>query len=120
MTKKILIIDDERDTVKMWKISLERNDYEVIAAYSGQEGLNKIMEIDINLILLDLIMPIMSGFRVLKLLKTNPQTKNIPVVIITCKTDTESLAKTQEWGAVDYLIKPFESQELLETVQKYL
>ncbi|MCX5712257.1 MAG: response regulator [Candidatus Omnitrophica bacterium] len=120
MAKKILIIDDEKDAVSGVAMRLEATGYQVIGAYNGPDGLKLAMEQKPRLILLDLMMPGMDGFEVLRKLKANDQTRNIPVIIFSCKGESDAIFKTQDLGSVDYIIKPFESQELLDLVKRHI
>ncbi len=118
--KKILIIDDEEDIAKTVSFRLSSLGYEVIAANNGLEGLEKAQREKPNLILLDVMMPKMDGFEVLRRLKDDPETKYTPVIMLTCRGESGSLFKAQDLGSVDYVIKPFESQELLDLIERYI
>lgn len=117
MSKTILIIDDSPDFVEMLGLRLEAENYRVLAAYDGPEGLLKACGEEVDLILLDLMMPGMDGFEVLKRLKENAATRNIPVVIVSAKGDTKSIFKAESLGADGYVMKPCDRQELLRTVE---
>ena len=120
MRKKILVVDDETDFLTMLKMRLEANRYTVLTAGSGEEGLLKSQSESPGLILLDVMMPGMDGFRVLRRLKENDQTRAIPVIMLTAKGDTKSIMEAQNHNVADYLIKPIESADLLALVRKYL
>lgn len=120
MAKKILIVDDEKDLIETLAFKLEANGYKVIKAYDGQEGLEKAEKEKPNLILLDIMMPGMDGIEALRSLKYNPKTRHIPVIMLTCKGESSSLFEAEDLGSVDYFIKPFESEELLRTINKYI
>lgn len=117
--KKILVVDDEQELVAALKIRLEANDFEVIAAYDGEEALEKAKEKP-DLILLDILMPKMDGYKVLSKLRQAAQTKNIPVIMLTAKGESQSIFKAHDLGSTDYIIKPFEQEELLELINKYI
>jgi DNA-binding response OmpR family regulator len=119
MKKKILMIDDEQDFVEMIKMRLEANNYEVATAYDGAEGLEKAAAENPNLILLDVMMPGMDGFEVLRRLRRTEATKNIPVVMLTARGEAKSIFRSQQSGANDHLIKPCESKDLLDAVARY-
>jgi len=119
MPERILLIDDEKDLVKLVVIRLEAAGYEVITAYGGQEGLDKAKIEKPNLILLDIMMPGMDGFEVLHKLKNDTETVNIPVIMLTAKGESQSLFAAQDLKATDYIIKPFETEELLRLVKRY-
>lgn len=120
MSKKILIIDDEPELCKIVQVRLAANGYEAISAENGLEGLNKAVKENPGLILLDVMMPKMHGFDVLLKLKERPETKSIPVVMLTAKDDKESVSKAKSLGAKDYITKPFNREALMDTVRKYL
>jgi two-component system alkaline phosphatase synthesis response regulator PhoP len=83
MGKKVMVIDDEKNTVKFLSVLLSENGYEPIVAYDGQEGLQKIEQNDIDLIVLDVMMPKKTGFVLFKQLKKNDQYKDIPILMLT-------------------------------------
>ena len=105
---KILIVDDEPFNVDYLEQELEDLDYNIITASNGREALEKVTDEPPDLILLDIMMPIMDGFAVLGELKTDPLLRHIPVIIISAMNDLESVVKGIKHGAEDYLPKPFE------------
>jgi len=119
MAKKILLIDDDSQMVELVAMRLEANDYRVIVAFSGQDGLSRTESEEPDLILLDITMPGMDGLEVLRKLKYNGKTRDIPVVMLTSKTESQAIFRSQELMAVEYIIKPFEPQELLTIVKRY-
>lgn len=106
-TAKILIVDDEPLNVDYLEQEIDDLGYVSVCAYNGQEALQKVAAEVPDLILLDIMMPILNGFEVLARLKDNPQTRDIPVIIISAMTDMQSIVKGIELGAEDYLGKPF-------------
>jgi len=118
--KKILFVDDSRDLVELVESYLEAYGYDVATAYTGREALEKAKAGHIDLILLDIMLPDINGYDVLKSLKSNPATNHIGVIMLTGKSETRSLFKAQELGATDYVIKPFDFGELLSLVQKHI
>jgi sigma-B regulation protein RsbU (phosphoserine phosphatase) len=109
MTKpRILIVDDEPFNVDYLEQELEEADHETIVATDGQEALDKVQLQVPDLILLDIMMPIMDGFEVLARLKTSPATRDIPVIVISAHNDLRSVVRGIQLGAEDYLPKPFE------------
>ena len=118
--EKILIIDDEKDLVKLVKEILELEDFEVSAAYDGEEGLRKVISEIPDLILLDIKMPGLNGFQVLERLKIDKATSHIPVVMLTTSTLRQDRDKAFDLGAVDYVIKSLEGFELGERIHKIL
>ncbi|HEY3311802.1 MAG TPA: SpoIIE family protein phosphatase [Anaerolineales bacterium] len=105
---KILIVDDEPFNVDYLEQELEDSHYEIISAGNGQEALEKVRSESPDLILLDIMMPVMDGFEVLSRLKPNPSTRDIPVIVISANSDVRSMVKGIQLGAEDYLPKPFE------------
>jgi DNA-binding response OmpR family regulator len=119
MKKKILMIDDEQDYADMVQMRLEANHYEVVTANNGADGLQAAQTQHPDLILLDVMMPGMDGFEVLRKLRRSETTKHIPVVMLTAKGESKAIFHSQELGANDHLIKPCESQELLDVVARH-
>ncbi len=115
--KKILLVDDEKDLVETVAFRLEATGYEVIKAYDGQEALDKAKKVKPNLIILDLMLPKMDGYKVCRLLKFDEKYKNIPIILFTARAQEEDKKLGKEVGADDYLTKPFEPQVLLSKIQ---
>lgn len=105
---KILIVDDEPFNVDYLEQELEESEYQLIAAVNGQEALEKVRAELPDLILLDIMMPVMDGFEVLARLKADQTTRDIPVIVISASSDLQSVIKGIQCGAEDYLPKPFE------------
>jgi two-component system cell cycle response regulator len=118
--KKILIIDDYPDNVFLLQDRLEREGFEVIKAYHGETGIQKATEEKPDLILLDIMMPDISGFDVCKILTTNPETKLIPIILLTALTEADSLKQGLIAGAFDYIKKPFNRTELIARINSAL
>jgi serine phosphatase RsbU (regulator of sigma subunit) len=109
MTKpKILVVDDEPFNVDYLEQELEDSDYEIMVARNGREALEKIQSEPPDLVLLDIMMPVMDGFEVLSCLKSDPTRYDIPIIVISANSDMRSVVKGIELGAEDYLPKPFE------------
>jgi len=109
MTKpKILIVDDEPFNVDYVEQELEDSGYQTISAANGQEALEKIHGESPDLVLLDIMMPVMDGFEVLSQLKEKAETRDIPVIVISASNDLKSVVRGIQLGAEDYLPKPFE------------
>lgn len=105
---KILIVDDEPFNVDYLEQELEESDIETIAAVNGKDALDKVRSESPDLILLDIMMPVMDGFEVLSRLKANPATRDLPVIVISANSDMSSVIRGIQLGAEDYLPKPFE------------
>ena len=122
---RILIIDDDPDFVEATRIVLESKDYEVLAAYDGKEGLEKIKGERPDLIILDIIMPEEDGFRVCEAIKADPELTKIPVIILTSLSQrwsevTFSVTEGLMLEAEDYIDKPVTPEELLRRVERRL
>ena len=121
MEKKILLIDDEEDFCYFFKENLEAiSNYEVIVATKGKNGIRAALEEKPDLILLDIMMPGIDGFEVLKRLKSNEKTLNIPVIMLTAKNEDESKIKAAGLYCDDYIVKPVEKIVLKAKIHKIL
>ena len=119
--KNILFIEDESALQRTIGDILKSKDYKVIKALDGESGLRSAKEERPDLILLDLILPRMDGFKVLKGLKTSEETKNIPVIILTNLEETEDIQKALELGATTYLVKSsYTLEEVVKKIEKAL
>lgn len=117
---KILIVDDEPFNVDYLEQELEELNYETISAFNGEEALQKIISETPDLVLLDIMMPIMDGFGVLEKVKTNAAIRNVPIIVISANNDLNSVVKGIKLGAEDYLSKPFEPILLKARIQSSL
>ncbi len=118
--KKILVIDDLPENVFLLQDRLESEGYEVITAYEGKSGLNKAISEQPDLILLDIMMPDITGLEVCKKLVTNEESAHIPIILVTAKIEAEDIKEGLEAGAFDYIKKPFNRIELLARVKSAL
>ncbi len=118
MALKILVCDDERHIVRLIQVNLERQGYQVVTAYDGKEGLEKIRAEKPNLVVLDVMMPYMDGFEVLKSLRREPETENLPVIMLTAKAQDKDVFEGYHYGADMYLTKPFNPMELVAFVKR--
>ena len=119
MVKTIMLIDDEIELLKELGSWLHDHGYKVVTASSGKEGLTRLREISPHLIVLDIIMPGMDGFEVLSELKKDPKTSSVPVIMFTAQGETASIMKAQQMRATDYIIKPFDANDLLAMIRRY-
>jgi diguanylate cyclase (GGDEF)-like protein len=119
-TAKILVVEDEPFIRQILKVQLETSGYTVATAENGVQALEEIKSNRPDLVLLDLMMPDMDGHEVCKRLKDCYETSNIPVIILTAKSDLGEKVRTLEYGANDYLTKPYEQDELLARVRNLL
>lgn len=123
--KKILLIDDDPDFVEAVKVIVENGGYEVGVAYDGEEGLEAVAKEKPDLIVLDVMMPVMNGHEACAKLKANPETAKIPVILLTAVADrvttsTYTHRDMLESDAEDYMPKPVEPQELLKLIKNWL
>lgn len=118
MPKKILAVDDEKHIVRLVQVNLERAGYQVATAFDGVDALKKVQEYQPDLIVLDVMMPQMDGFEVLKHLKANPETRDIPVIMLTAKAQDADVFRGWQSGVDCYLTKPFNPLELLSFVKR--
>jgi DNA-binding response OmpR family regulator len=119
--KKILFIEDESALQKTFRDVFEKEGYEMLSALEGESGLRLAKAQKPDLILLDLILPRKDGFEVLKELKEDENTKEIPVIVLTNLEDIESVEKAIELGATTYLVKAqYKLEEVIQKVKKAL
>ncbi|MBI5554721.1 MAG: response regulator [Elusimicrobia bacterium] len=120
MSKKVLIIDDEPGVVKMVRYLLEKSSLAVVSANEGEEGIKLAAQEKPYLILMDIMMPVIDGNEATRRLKENETTRQIPIIMLSALGQEGDVAKSLELGAMDYIVKPFPPQELLERVKKIL
>jgi len=120
MAKRILVVDDEKNMVRLLQVNLEREGYEVVTAYDGAEGLEKARAMAPDLVLLDITMPRMDGFEVLNELKSHTSTEETPVVILTARSKDADIFRGYETGADAYLTKPLHPAELTSVIRRML
>jgi DNA-binding response OmpR family regulator len=118
--KKILVVDDEVDLVKTIQFSLETEGYKVFVSFNGEDALNQARKEKPDLILLDIMLPKLDGYKVCRLLKFDEKYKHIPILMLTAKTQEKDKILGMETGADEYITKPFDIDELIEKVKTYL
>lgn len=118
--RKILVVDDDLDTLKLVGTTLEKQGFAIIAAKDGTEALEKVAEHSPDLILLDIMMPKLDGYAVTQRLRSNPKTANIPIILFTAKGQVEDKVAGLEVGADEYLTKPTHPAELIARVRNLL
>jgi DNA-binding response OmpR family regulator len=118
--KKILLVDDEIDLVETVRFPLEMEGYQVLVSYNGEDALNQARKENPDLILLDLMLPKLDGYKVCRLLKFDERYKHIPILMLTAKTQEKDKVLGLETGADEYITKPFEMDYLMEKVKAYL
>ena len=120
MPAKILVCDDERHIVRLIQVNLEKQGYNIVTAYDGKEGLEKIKAEKPDLVVLDVMMPYRDGFEVLKNLRREPSTEMLPVIMLTAKAQDKDVFEGYSYGADMYLTKPFNPVELVSFVKRIL
>ncbi len=120
MKDTILVVDDNADSVTIMRTILESRGYEVAVACSGAEALVVLAKQPVKLILLDVMMPEMSGIEVLQHVKQNTATGRLPVILVTAKTHDEDLLSGYQYGADYYITKPFTAKQLLYGIELML
>ncbi len=116
----VLAVDDKPTNLQFLGKLLSDNGYEVAMAQSGQQALNFVKKDEPDLILLDIMMPEMDGYEVCERLKNEFNSRHIPVIFLTAKTDAEDVVKGFDVGGVDYVTKPFNSAELLARIRTHI
>ncbi|MGN6367172.1 MAG: response regulator [Phycisphaerae bacterium] len=114
--KKVLVVDDERDLVELIGMNLQRNGYEVVSAHDGGTGLELARKQKPDIMILDVMMPGMSGRDVTMALKQDPDTATIPILMLTAKTEETDIIVGLSMGADDYVTKPFSMKVLMARV----
>jgi len=120
IARKILVVDDEPDLVELVSYNLRKEGFDVSSASDGEEALNKIRKENFNLIVLDLMLPGIQGMELCRMLRNDPKTKNLPVIMVTAKGEEIDRVIGLETGADDYMAKPFSPRELVARVKAVL
>jgi len=118
--KKVLIVDDERDIVETLKFVIESEGIECLTAYDGEEALNLAKSEMPDLIVLDVMLPKINGYKICRLLKFDSKYKDIPILMITARSQEEDKAIGEETGADEYITKPFDINEVVKKIKNYL
>ena len=117
---KVLIVDDELFNIDYLQQELEECNYDLITASNGKEALERIRNEQPDLVLLDLMMPVMDGFAVLRQVKADPDLREVPIIIISAANNSRSVVKGIKLGAEDYITKPINEKFLLQKVKEFL
>lgn len=120
MKKKILVVDDEAQIVRLLSLRLQANNYDVVVAYDGYQCVQMTQEENPDLILLDIKMPLGGGIKAFETLRKNTSTENIPVIFITAFPSVEIKKQVIDMGAEGFIAKPFSSEELLEKIRSII
>ncbi|MDZ4297959.1 MAG: response regulator [Moraxellaceae bacterium] len=115
---KILLMEDDEMTAELIEFLLKRQGHEVKTAIDGAEGEKLLSEWQPQLVVLDVLMPFVDGFTVLKNIRNNAVTKDLPVLMLTAKTGERDIVQALDMGANDYLVKPFQPAELLARINR--
>lgn len=118
--KRILIADDEQDIVEAIKFNLEHENIECLEAYDGEEALLKAKKEHPDLIILDIMMPKINGYKVSRLLKFDESYKHIPIIMLTARAQETDIQLGEDTGADEYVTKPFDMESLAALVRRYL
>ena len=118
--QNVLIIDDEIDVIEISKDILLDNGYNVYYSLNGKDGLKILMDKDVDIVLLDIMLPGMDGWEVIEIMRLNNKTKNIPVIMFTAKKDFRDKILGIQQGAIDYITKPFLPEELVGRIKRVL
>jgi two-component system phosphate regulon response regulator PhoB len=118
--QKVLVVDDEEDILELLKFNLSREGYQVPCAASGEQAFRLVRSESPDLIVLDLMLPGIDGLEVTRCLKNDPDTKNIPIVMLTAKGEEADIVTGLELGADDYITKPFSPRIVLARVRAVL
>lgn len=120
MAKKVLLVEDEKNVILGVRTCLDAVGYRVEIVEDGEEALAAVHREHPDLILLDLLLPKVDGFAVLKQLKGNPETKHIPIIVLTAKAEEEDRQRAMDLGADTYMTKPFKPQAMWDLLKGYL
>jgi len=120
MPKKILIVDDEPSIIVPVQFLMEQNGYDVIVAFSGEEAMEIIAEKKVDLILLDIMLPVIDGFEVCQRVRENPQWNKIKIILLTALGSDANVEKGLALGADAYITKPFSNIEIVDKVKELL
>ena len=119
--KKVLLVDDSSTALMMGQMVLQQSpNYHCLTAHNGEEAVMKAIEHHPDIILMDVVMPTMNGFEACRQLRSREQTRNIPVVLVTTRSEPEYLETGFQCGCDDYITKPVDSKELLRVLESYL
>ncbi len=118
--KKVLIVEDEKNIILSLRMYLKKEGFDVIVASNGIDALKLAQDQIPDLILLDILMPSMNGYLVCEALKEDIETRHIPVIFMSAKSQEEDVNKAFEVGGNDYIIKPFTHEEIKKVIDKYI
>jgi len=117
---RILVVDDAPEMVDALKYRLESYEYDVISAADGKDGLAEALSEKPDLVLLDIGMPVMDGYKMLAHLREHPELKDIPVIMVTAHFEAHEIATASSYGIADYVVKPFHHKDLMDRIADVL
>ena len=120
MSHRILVAEDEEHARTLLEIKFRNSGFDVVTAEEGESALQKALALRPDIIVLDIMMPGMTGFEVLAALKKNPSTASIPIILVSAQRNEENIVKGLQLGANDYVLKPFSPHELIARVKTLL
>ena len=120
MKERILIVDDDKVTAKIAQLNLSQKGYEVFVVHAGMDAISFLMKQEVDLILMDIEMPIVNGMKTLELIRKRPELEKIPVIFLTASASSELVIEANKLAAVDYVVKPYAPQDLGERIRKAL
>ena len=118
--KKVLIVDDEPDIVQLISYNLKKEGFHIATALDGEEALTKVREGHLDLVILDLMLPGIHGMELCRILRNNPKTAHVPIIMLTARGEESDKIRGLETGADDYMTKPFSPKELIARVKAIL
>lgn len=118
--KKILLVDDAKTVLMMEQMILNQPEFQLITAHDGEQAVELALSETPDLILLDVIMPNMTGIEVLERLRSEPATKRVPIIMVTTRSESEYVDKARAAGCTDYVTKPLDAADLLSKVRNLL
>ena len=120
MTKKILVVEDQEDNRQILRDLLGATDYQMVEAENGQEALEAVAKHKPDLILMDIQLPVMDGYEATRRIKSNPEWKAIPIIVVTSYALSGDAEKARAAGCDDYVTKPYSPRQLLAKIREYL
>ena len=120
MTWSILVVDDEIDTLQLLRVMLEMDGFEIFEAFNGLEAIESVKKNRPDAVLMDVMMPRMDGLEACRILRAQPETATLPIIIVSAKTQVEAVKEGLDAGATRYLKKPISRSNLIETIREVL
>lgn len=119
--KKVMVVDDDKNFLELVKLNLEETgEYEVVALLNAKDIISQVIRLKPDIILLDILMPVMDGIEVCDILNDNPDTRGIPIIIVSSLDKAVDKLKAYKRGVIDFLVKPIEKDNLIAKLEKML